>query len=311
MSVVCSRVSAYTSRWCSRRMLNHPVIPVRDPRLQRAIDFENACLMRHQESRSPSEKNCVVGLRHRPRDHRGPVRRAKLVFELPRRRGDPRRPQPYADGREARGRAQRRAREVAAAPMPIDKAMEALARRGRNAFPGLAAKPSGDLSAMSGWVDKPGFSRTFESPAAAAEERMPLALGASAAPGGAEDSAPRSVMSDQKRRFVAPIAGMVVGVGVFVGVNVSDGSCDRAQRRVRERTDKGRLAHTRALGSQPPGSRTRSRAPLPSAGRSGIPYAFPPLAGSSRSPVTPKLQSGSCCWAWAGQSMSKVRRSTW
>jgi hypothetical protein len=25
-----------------RRMLNHPVIPVRDPRLQRAIDFVNA-----------------------------------------------------------------------------------------------------------------------------------------------------------------------------------------------------------------------------------------------------------------------------
>jgi hypothetical protein len=25
-----------------RRMLNHPVIPVRDPRLQRALDFVNA-----------------------------------------------------------------------------------------------------------------------------------------------------------------------------------------------------------------------------------------------------------------------------
>ena len=41
--------------------------------------------------------------------------------------------------------------------MPIDKAMEALAQRGRNAFPKLAARPSDDLSAMSGWVRKPSF----------------------------------------------------------------------------------------------------------------------------------------------------------
>jgi hypothetical protein len=41
--------------------------------------------------------------------------------------------------------------------MPIAKAMEALAQRGRNAFPKLAAQPSGDLSAMSGWIHKPGF----------------------------------------------------------------------------------------------------------------------------------------------------------
>lgn len=47
--------------------------------------------------------------------------------------------------------------KLAGAPMPIDKAMEALAQRGRNAFPQLLAKPSGDLSAMSGWVHKPGF----------------------------------------------------------------------------------------------------------------------------------------------------------
>lgn len=41
--------------------------------------------------------------------------------------------------------------------VPIDKAMEALAQRGRNAFPKLAAKPSDDLSAMSGWVHRRGF----------------------------------------------------------------------------------------------------------------------------------------------------------
>jgi hypothetical protein len=47
--------------------------------------------------------------------------------------------------------------KLAAAPMPIDEAMEALAQRGRSAFPRLAAQPSADLSAMSGWVHKPGF----------------------------------------------------------------------------------------------------------------------------------------------------------
>jgi hypothetical protein len=41
--------------------------------------------------------------------------------------------------------------------MPIEKAMAALARDGRAAFPQLAAQPSGDLSAMSGWIHKPGF----------------------------------------------------------------------------------------------------------------------------------------------------------
>src|SRR4051794_726216 len=41
--------------------------------------------------------------------------------------------------------------------LPIAQAMEALARQGRNAFPQLAAKPSADLSAMSGWIHKPGF----------------------------------------------------------------------------------------------------------------------------------------------------------
>jgi len=41
--------------------------------------------------------------------------------------------------------------------LPIAQAMEALAQRGRGAFPQLAAKPSSDLSAMSGWIHKPGF----------------------------------------------------------------------------------------------------------------------------------------------------------
>ncbi len=60
--------------------------------------------------------------------------------------------------------------KLAAAPMPIDKAMEALAQRGRSAFPRLAAKPSADLSAMSGWVHKPGFKPYVPRPAAAPEK---------------------------------------------------------------------------------------------------------------------------------------------
>ena len=42
-------------------------------------------------------------------------------------------------------------------PMPIAQAMAALAQRGRSGFPQLAAKPSSDLSAMSGWMHGPGF----------------------------------------------------------------------------------------------------------------------------------------------------------
>jgi hypothetical protein len=71
--------------------------------------------------------------------------------------------------------------------MPIDKAMEALAQRGRNAFPQLATKPSGDLSAMSGWIHRPGFKMYVPRPAVApAAEATPLAERVAAAPRVAE-----------------------------------------------------------------------------------------------------------------------------
>jgi hypothetical protein len=74
--------------------------------------------------------------------------------------------------------------KLAAGSMPIDKAMEALAQRGRNAFPPLAAKPSGDLSAMSGWVHRPGFKPYVPRPAAApAAAATALATSADAPPG--------------------------------------------------------------------------------------------------------------------------------
>jgi hypothetical protein len=53
--------------------------------------------------------------------------------------------------------------------MPIDKAMASLAQRGRNQFPQLAVKPSDDISAMSGWIHKPGFKAYVPRPVAAAE----------------------------------------------------------------------------------------------------------------------------------------------
>jgi hypothetical protein len=74
--------------------------------------------------------------------------------------------------------------------MPIHQAMQALAQRGRSAFPELAAQPSNDLSAMSGWIKKPGFKPYVPRTAAARAEATPLAGGA-AASRGAEDSAPQ------------------------------------------------------------------------------------------------------------------------
>src|SRR5689334_11761971 len=56
---------------------------------------------------------------------------------------------------------------------PIDQAKRELAQRGRAAFPNIAPKASDDLSAMSGWINQPGFKayepRTPPPPATAAE----------------------------------------------------------------------------------------------------------------------------------------------
>jgi hypothetical protein len=72
--------------------------------------------------------------------------------------------------------------------LPIARAMEALAQQGRNAFPQLAAKPSADLSAMSGWIHKPGFKVYVpRSPAAPAAEQTPLPQAVAAAAQGGEE----------------------------------------------------------------------------------------------------------------------------
>ena len=57
--------------------------------------------------------------------------------------------------------------QLSSGPLPIRQAMAAIAQRGRSAFPQLAVKPSGDLSAMSGWMHKPGFRVYVPHPAAA------------------------------------------------------------------------------------------------------------------------------------------------
>jgi len=66
--------------------------------------------------------------------------------------------------------------------LPIAQAMEALAQQGRNAFPQLVARPSADLSAMSGWIHKPGFQAYVPRSAAApaAETPLPQAVAATA-----------------------------------------------------------------------------------------------------------------------------------
>jgi hypothetical protein len=51
--------------------------------------------------------------------------------------------------------------------VPIQSAMAALAQNGRNAYSKIAAKPSDDLSAMSGWIHKPGFKPYVPRPVAA------------------------------------------------------------------------------------------------------------------------------------------------
>jgi hypothetical protein len=67
---------------------------------------------------------------------------------------------------------------LASGTVPIQTAMAALAQHGRNAYAKISAKPSDDLSAMAGWIHKPGFRPYVPRPVAAAA----LAAGVKAAP---------------------------------------------------------------------------------------------------------------------------------
>lgn len=77
--------------------------------------------------------------------------------------------------------------KLVSGPLPIDKAMEALAQRGRKEFPKLAVQPSDDISAMSGWMHKPGFKVYVPRPVAAAAA---LAAAGQTAPAGSEGGPP-------------------------------------------------------------------------------------------------------------------------
>jgi hypothetical protein len=79
--------------------------------------------------------------------------------------------------------------KLTSGPLPIDKAMAALAQRGKSEFPKLAVKPSDDLSAMSGWIHKPGFKVYVPRPvAAAAAEAARLAAAVQSAPQSSEEA---------------------------------------------------------------------------------------------------------------------------
>jgi hypothetical protein len=75
--------------------------------------------------------------------------------------------------------------------MPIDRAMQAIAERGRSASSQLAVQPSSDLSAMSGWIHRPGF-RAYvpHQVAAAAAEVASPGEGDEAASAAANDPGP-------------------------------------------------------------------------------------------------------------------------
>jgi hypothetical protein len=52
---------------------------------------------------------------------------------------------------------QQDAQQLAGGKLPIDQAMQRLAQRGRLGFGTISPTPSEDLSALSGWIHRPGF----------------------------------------------------------------------------------------------------------------------------------------------------------
>lgn len=52
---------------------------------------------------------------------------------------------------------ERDGKALQAGKMPIEAAMQALGTRGRSTFPGIAPRPSEDVSSLSGWVHRPRF----------------------------------------------------------------------------------------------------------------------------------------------------------
>jgi mono/diheme cytochrome c family protein len=87
-------------------------------------------------------------------------------------------------------------------------------------------------------------------------------------------------MSIEKRRWVAPLGGVVVGVAAFVGVNVATGrAIVPTVASVSGRTVDSATPPIGPALTGPPYQTVC--APCHQAQGQGIPYAFPPLAGST------------------------------
>jgi mono/diheme cytochrome c family protein len=84
-------------------------------------------------------------------------------------------------------------------------------------------------------------------------------------------------MSDAKRSFVAPLGGVVVGVAVFVGVNVAMG---RAIVPTVASVSPINPAYQPSPPQPPKPPYEAVCSPCHQAQGQGIPFAFPPLAGS-------------------------------
>jgi len=89
----------------------------------------------------------------------------------------------------------RRADEEQAAKrkLPLDQAITRLAQRGRDSFSAITPTPSQDLSAVAGWIHRPGFKPVTAHPVRAPHAVAQIAQPASAdaqAPGAAEAAAP-------------------------------------------------------------------------------------------------------------------------
>jgi len=73
--------------------------------------------------------------------------------------------------------------KLATAKLPIDAAKRLLAERGRQAVPAVTPQPSDDLSAMSGWVFRPGF-KPYEPRSAARATPAPADQASEVTPAG-------------------------------------------------------------------------------------------------------------------------------
>jgi hypothetical protein len=73
--------------------------------------------------------------------------------------------------------------KLTASKLPIDDAKRLIAERGRQSAPAVTPQPSDDLSAMSGWVFRPGF-KPYEPRGAAPATPVPAEQAGAVAPAG-------------------------------------------------------------------------------------------------------------------------------